>query len=201
MKQIVAIVLIFITLFLTGCNPFDNGSTKYLTQKMDEIPLEFEGYEFTTTSSRQTESPRAFGQVTFGDTTIEIKKGYHTEEGSYRHEYYIESKDKTIYLNDEYMREKSPTYVQIHDIWRNWDKRPYPDSGPCESEVYRLFVYDNHLFVATNGLKSTWTIKVNVFGLMPVTLYMFDIETEKFYYAGYISDYTNPNPYLTIQKV
>ena len=74
MKQIVAMILIFIALLFTGCNLFDNGSTKYLTQKMDEIQLEFKGYEFNITSSKQTETPRAFGLVTFGDTTIEIKK-------------------------------------------------------------------------------------------------------------------------------
>ena len=45
---ITQIIIVIITIFkLSGCNPnpFDDGSTAFLTEKMNEIPIEYDGYE------------------------------------------------------------------------------------------------------------------------------------------------------------
>lgn len=46
------IIILVISFIFSACNPFDNTSGDYLTKKMDEISIEFEGYEIVKTTAK-----------------------------------------------------------------------------------------------------------------------------------------------------
>jgi len=195
MKQIVAIVLIFITLFLTGCNPFDNGSTKYLTQKMDEIPLEYDGYELVSAIGTDY-LYNIQGQVNYNGQTINVTKGYYIGDNFHPDDYCIETDTKTIYVNNEYMRKKSEVYVQIHNIWVGWRNST---AGIGTSSIMSINVYDNQLFIITNGLHQQLN-QYQKISNYPISLYHFDLENETILYAGYYNDFSNALPAIKICK-
>ena len=193
--SMVVVGVLALTIF-TGCNPFDDGSTAYLTKKMDEIPIEFEGYEF---SEEITSAPSTYhfqGEVEFNGSMLEIQYKYKTDEGE-RYDYYIKYKDKSWFIDDEFMRQKSETYVKISHVWCDF-KEGYDDLYQ-KSDILGVYPYDGQLFIVTDGIEVRLR-RVNCLGCIPITLYVLDLTTEKVYYAGYFQDYKEPDVSLRITK-
>lgn len=191
MKRIakpISLTIAFITILFTlsACNPFDNGSTAYLTKKMDEIPIEFEGYEISETQGSKI-IKEFEGTVVIDNVLVCINK----QTGSYG-DYKIIINNNEILVDNEFMRQKSEIYVQIHSLWLNYKKiNSKYNQIEGSSRIYSIFAFDNNLFIVTNGLHFSWTQKVNVIGFYPVTLYRYDIKNDSVMYAGYCKDYTN----------
>lgn len=85
-------LLVVVTLSLTiavGCNPFDDGSTAYLTKKMNEIPIEFDGYELIECEPLKETIYNFQGVVEFKDSTMDIQYGYEID-GKYFNDYRID---------------------------------------------------------------------------------------------------------------
>ena len=96
------------------------------------------------------------------------------------------------------MREKSEAYVYIHDIWNRWKNKSQPTI--YDSEIYSVCEFDNKLFIVTNGLFARVTANIRVNGMIPVTLYEFNIETEEVLYAGYLNYCTDSQVMIVIEK-
>ena len=193
-------LLVVVTLSLTiavGCNPFNDGSTAYLTKKMNEIPIEFDGYELIECEPLKETIYNFQGVVEFKDSTMDIQYGYEID-GKYFNDYRIDYQGKTLYVNDEFMRSHSETYVKINNIWsdfKNGDTVNYP------SRIMAVYPFDNLLFIVTDGIKNRLQ-RINCRGCIPITLYTLDWDSEKVYYAGYYQDYKEPDvPVVIIKKV
>lgn len=197
--RIISLILVLVTgmLAFSGCI-LENGSNDYLTKKMNEIPVEFDGYELIPGSMTYSTDQ----VISIGDTDITVKLGDAavTIESHWDESWSITFDGKEIVVNDEFMREKSDVYVRIHDIWCNSEKYSEYCKSAGKSKIYNVRVFDDKLFILTNGLKYRWSSKFNVIGFYPITLYVLDLKTEKVYYAGYFSNYGNPEIDVKIAK-
>ena len=186
-------LLVVVTLSLTivaGCNPFDDGSTAYLTKKMDEIPIEFDGYKMVKTTSQDS-------MVEFeGNASINGEPIHITKKGG--EEYIIQFKDELITINDEFLRVNSSVYVEIHSIWLNYNSKTTKDTNES-SRIYGVFVYDDNLFIITNGLRNSLS-KYDCAWKYPITLYLYDFESKRVLYAGYYSDFRKDEVSLKVLK-
>lgn len=190
----VTIVTVILTTTLVGCNPFDNGSTAYLTQKMDEIPIEFDGYELVASDMAPWINGFS-GQVEIKGAVLELQDGYEIDN-NYYDGYLLKYSNKTIYINDEFMRRKNETYVKISRVWSGFN-----NCGDIEyeSNIMTVYPFDGHLFIVTDGIiRRLATIDVR--GCIPITLYMLDLDTWEVYYSGYYPNYSNDNASLKIVK-
>ena len=191
------IIVIFLTVILLisgcSCNPFDNGSRAFLTKQMDKLQPEVTGYKLVWAETDDRNVSGFEGTVTVNKTEINIKR----IDGISRN-YILNYNDKEIHISDEYMREKSEAYVYIHDIWKRWKNKAWQYT--CKSEIYSICEFDNKLFIITHGLRATVTANIWVEGMIPVTLYEFNIETEEVLYAGYYKYYANYHPLILIEK-
>ena len=193
---------IFLVIFLTvillisgcSCNPFDNGSKAFLKKQMDKLQPEVTGYKIVRTTDMDNNIAYFKGTVTINETDINIQR----KEGSIYSYYIISYNDKEIVINNEYMREKSEAYVYIHDIWNRWKNKSQPTI--YDSEIYSVCEFDNRLFIVTNGLFARVTANIRVNGMIPVTLYEFNIETEEVLYAGYLNYCTDSQVMIVIEK-
>lgn len=193
---------IFLVVFLTvilvisgcSCNPFDNGSKAFLKKQMDKLQPEVTGYKIVRTTDMDNDIAYFKGTVTVNGTEINIQR----KQGSIDSYYIISYNDKEIVINNEYMREKSKAYVYIHDIWNRWKNKSQPTI--YDSEIYSVCEFDNRLFIVTNGLFGRVTANIWVNGMIPVTLYEFNIETEEVLYAGYYKDCTDSQVMIVIEK-
>lgn len=192
------ILVIFLTVILVisgcSCNPFDNGSKAFLKKQMDKLQPEVTGYKIVRTTDMDNNIAYFKGTVTVNETEINIQR----KQGSIDSYYIISYNDKEIVINDEYMREKSEAYVYIHDIWNRWKNKS--QSAVYESEMYSVCEFDNKLFIVTNGVITRLTFNIRVNGMIPITLYEFDIETEEVLYAGYLNDYIDHQMFVAIEK-
>ena len=197
LKRIFSMVVVGVLALTTfaGCNPFDNGSTAYLTKKMDEIPIEFDGYEFSEEITNETITQYFQGEVEFNGSMIEIQYKYKTDEGE-MYDYFIKYKDKSWFIDDEFMRKKSETYVKISHIWCDF-KDGYDFYQ--KSNILGVYPFDGHLFIITDGIIERM-IRTNCCGSAPITLYVFDLKSEKVLYAGYYQKYIEQNVALSIIK-
>lgn len=175
------IIISIVLLVSVGCNPFDNGSNAYLEKYMTAIPIEFDGYELCSGSLDEFN-----GEVTINDTTVIINSRASGYNGSYS----ITVNGKEIFINDEFMREKSEAYVYIHDVWLDFKTaKEYHRQHHGVSSIYGVYAFDNNLFIITSGLFDRLTMKINVFGVYPITLYKYDIATGRVLYCGYYNHY------------
>lgn len=189
------IVLMIILSIFSACNPFDNGSTAYLTKKMDEIPIEFEGYKLIVYDPLINTVYHFEGEVEFNGSMLEIQYRYKNEDGK-SCDYFVKYKDKCWYIDDEFMRQKSETYVQISHSWN--DFKGY-DNTCIPSRIMAIYPFDNRLFIVTDGIEDR-VMRINCQGCIPITLYVFDLDDEKVYYAGYYRDYNKPDRLVGITK-
>lgn len=95
------------------------------------------------------------------------------------------------------MREKSEIYVKISHIWHDF-KKGY-ETFYRTSEILGIYPFDDHLFIITDGIKVRLN-NINCDGSAPITLYVFDLESEKVLYAGYYKQYAKSNIALSIIK-
>lgn len=192
------ILVIFLTVILLtsgcSCNPFDNGSKAFLKKQMDKLQPEVTGYKIVRTTDMDNNIAYFKGTVTINETDINIQR----KEGSIDSYYIISYNDKEIVINNEYMREKSKAYVYIHDIWNRWKNKS--QSSVLDSRIYSVCEFDNRLFIVTNGLFGRVTANIRVNGMIPVTLYEFNIETEEVLYVGYYDNYVYRSPRIVIEK-
>lgn len=189
------IVLMIILSIFSACNPFDNGSTAYLTKKMDEIPIEFEGYEFSEEITNGTSTQHFQGVVEFNGSMLEIQYQYKGDDGK-SYDYFIKYKDKSWFIDDEFMRKKSEAYVNISHIWCDF-KSGYDFYQ--KSNILGVYPFDGYLFIITDGIIERM-IRTNCCGSAPITLYFFDLKSEKVLYAGYYQKYIEQNVALSIIK-
>ena len=190
-----SVVVILALTIVVGCYSFDNGSTAYLTKKMDEIPIEFDGYEFSEEITNETSTQHFQGVVEFNGSMLEIQYQYISDDGS-NYDYLIKYKGKSWFIDDEFMREKSETYVNISHIWCDFE-----DGYDFyqRSNILGVYPFEGHLFIITDGIIERM-ISTNCCGSAPITLYFFDLKSEKVLYAGYYQKYTNENVPLSITK-
>ncbi len=189
-KTISFIIVFMIILFVfAGCR-LDDGSTAYLTQKMNEIPIECDRYEIVKTTAQ--DSMIGFeGSALINGESIEI-----TRNGG--EEYVIQFKDEAIIINDEFMRTNSCAYVEIHAIWLNYYSKSTQDTN-ASSRIYGVFVYDDNLFIITNGLRNSFS-QYDCAWKYPITLYLYDFESDSIFYAGYYSDFRKDEVSLKVLK-
>lgn len=195
-NAIILVIFLTVILLISGCscNPFDNGSKAFLKKQMDKLQPEVTGYKIVRTTDMYNDIAYFKGTVTVNGTEINIQR----KQGSIDSYYIITYNDKEIVISDEYMREKSEAYVYIHDIWNRWKNKSQP--AVYESEMYSVCEFDNRLFIVTNGVITRLTSNIWVNGMIPVTLYEFNIETEEVLYAGYLNDYTDSQMFVAIEK-
>lgn len=195
-NAIFLVVFLTVILLISGCscNPFDNGSKAFLKKQMDKLQPEVTGYKIVRTTDMDNNIAYFKGTVTINETDINIQR----KEGSIDSYYIISYNDKEIVINNEYMREKSEAYVYIHDIWNRWKNKSQPTI--YDSEIYSVCEFDNRLFIVTNGLFARVTANIRVNGMIPVTLYEFNIETEEVLYAGYLNYCTDSQVMIVIEK-
>ena len=195
-NAIILVVFLTVILVVSGCscNPFDNGSKAFLKKQMDKLQPEVTGYKIVRTTDMDNNIAYFKGTVTVNETEINIQR----KQGSIDSYYIISYNDKQIVINDEYMREKSESYVYIHDIWNRWKNKSQP--AVYESEMYSVCEFDNRLFIVTNGVITRLTSNIRVNGMIPITLYEFNIETEEVLYAGYLNDYIDHQMFVAIEK-
>ena len=194
---------IFLVIFLTvillisgcSCNPLDNGSKAFLKKQMDKLQPEVTGYKIVRTTDMDNNIAYFKGTVTVNGTDINIQR----KEVSIDSYYIISYNDKEIVINNEYMREKSEAYVYIHDIWNRWKNKS--QSSVLDSRIYSVCEFDNRLFIVTNGVQTRLISNLWVDGMIPITLYEFNIETEEILYAGYLNDYIDPQMFVAIEKI
>lgn len=156
---------------VSGCEPPLKDAAMYLTQKMNEIPIEFFGYKLVTTADSLDSIDMYQGETTFQDKSINIERGGFG--------YIIHFDGKEYKIDDAYMREKSEVYKKIHRIW--YERGTLNQEGT--SKIFSVCVYDNKLFIVTNGIGNNIIARPDL--SYPVTLYYFDIETETVLYADY----------------
>lgn len=195
-NAIILVVFLTVILLISGCscNPFDNGSKAFLKKQMDKLQPEVTGYKIVRTTDMDNDIAYFKGTVTVNETEINIQR----KQGSIDSYYIISYNDKEIVINNEYMREKSEAYVYIHDIWNRWKNKS--QTVVYDSEIYSVCEFDNRLFIVTNGLFARVTGNIWVNGMIPVTLYEFNIETEEVLYAGYYKDCTDSQVMIVIEK-
>ena len=195
-NAIILVIFLTVILLISGCscNPFDNGSKAFLKKQMDKLQPEVTGYKIVRTTDMDNSIAYFKGTVTVNKTEINIQR----KEGSIDSYYIISYNDKEIVINNEYMREKSEAYVYIHDIWNRWKNRS--QSSVLDSRIYSVCEFDNRLFIVTNGLLGRVTANIWVNGMIPVTLYEFNIETEEVLYVGYYDNYVYRSPRIVIEK-
>ena len=195
-NAIILVIFLTVILLISGCscNPFDNGSRAFLTKQMDKLQPEVTGYKIVRITDMDNNIAYFNGTVTVNETEINIQR----KEGSIDSYYIISYNDKEIVINNEYMREKSEAYVYIHDIWNRWKNKS--QSSVLDSRMYSVCEFDNRLFIVTNGLSGRVTANIWVNGMIPVTLYEFNIETEEVLYVGYYDNYVYRSPRIVIEK-
>lgn len=196
-NAIILVIFLTVILLISGCscNPFDNGSKAFLKKQMDKLQPEVTGYKIVRTTDMDNDIAYFKGTVTVNGTEISIQR---KKKAGIGYNYAITYNDKEIVISDEYMREKSKAYVYIHDIWNRWKNKSQP--AVYESEMYSVCEFDNKLFIVTNGLFARVTGNIWVNGMIPVTLYEFNIETEEVLYAGYYKDCTDSQVMIVIEK-
>ena len=195
-NAIILVIFLTVILLISGCscNPFDNGSKAFLKKQMDKLQPEVTGYKIVRTTDMDNDIAYFKGTVTVNGTEINIQR----KQGSIDSYYIISYNDKGIVINNEYMREKSEAYVYIHDIWNRWKNKS--QSSVLDSRMYSVCEFDNRLFIVTNGLFGRVTANLWVDGMIPVTLYEFNIETEEVLYVGYYDNYVYRSPRIVIEK-
>lgn len=184
------IIILVISFIFSACNPFDNTSGDYLTKKMDEISIEFEGYEIVKTTAQDT-MVGFEGNATINEEPIQISRNGGEE-------YVIQFRNKTIAINDDFMRENCRAYVEIHSIWINYYSKTTQGTNES-SRIYGVFVYDNNLFIITNGLRNSLS-QYDCAWKYPITLYLYNFESGNVLYAGYYSDFRKDVTSLKVLK-
>ena len=198
-KTMAQIIVIIIALFtLSGCNIFDNGSRSFLTEKMNEIPIEIEydGYKLVAYEPPLKTVNYFSGEVEFNGSVMKIEYDYKIDDKTYS-DYFVNYKEKTLYINDEFMRDHSETYVKIHQIWSTFKNRN--NAKENKSKIIAVYPFDGQLFIVTNGIIGKFNMR-QVVDSIPLTLYVLDWDSEKIYYAGYYQDYFEPNLPVSIIK-
>lgn len=196
---ITQIIIIIITIFkLSGCNPnpFDDGSTAFLTEKMNEIPIECEGYELIVYDPLIETVYHFEGEVEFNGSVMNIQYDYKIDGKTYS-DYIVNYKNKTLYIDNNFMRERSETYVRIHRIWRTFKEGNKIYEGI--SRIMAVYPFDGKLFIVTDGIIDRIR-GLRVVSCIPITLYVLDWDSEKIYYAGYYQDYLKPDVPVSIIK-
>ena len=185
-----SVCLINVGVSLVGCKIFfDNGTKEILQEHMEKILPEVDGYELVK-STREDSVVGFEGSVFINGEPILITK-------SGGEDYVIQYKNKTITINDEFMRLNSEVYVEIHSIWINYYSQT--TSQYARSRIYSVFVYDNNLFIITNGLFDSLS-GYNVAGKYPITLYLYDFDSSNILYVDYYSDFMKGEASLKVLK-
>ena len=157
-------------------------------KSVDEV-RKVDGYELVK-STREDSVVGFEGSVFINGEPILITK-------SGGEDYVIQYKNKTITINDEFMRLNSEVYVEIHSIWINYYSQT--TSQYARSRIYSVFVYDNNLFIITNGLFDSLS-GYNVAGKYPITLYLYDFDSSNILYVDYYSDFMKGEASLKVLK-
>jgi len=193
LKKIVVIFLCIGVVFsFSGClvewiaNSLKNpDAQKHLTEYMDAIPIETEGYTLNKTDTDK--SIHNFeGTVVVGGKSVEILR---TSEDLYT----IKYDDKDIIINYKFLTENSEAYVKIHNMWKKNNA-----GGNNESYILSICAYDDRLFIVTCGYQVT-PIPDNVSWMYPIVLFWYDLETGNVSYCNYSKH--GSYRYLEIVKV
>ena len=175
-RRLLAIILSIISCLclFTGCKKsWHANEHEFLYEKMSEIPIEYEGYYLETNNS---------------DPSLEFEGEYNLNKSKLIVEYkgdmgfVIKYKEKEILINSAFLQERSNIYNDINKIW---DNKTESGGSTHLSEIDRVGVYDEKIFIITMGLREH--LSASVKGETPYCLYYYDIELDKVYYCGFYS--------------
>lgn len=182
------LVFLFSVVSLVGCD-FDDGSRDYLTGKMNEFAIQFNGYELVNINNSYEDEKEYVkeGETEIGGIPVKIEEIIGSQK------YLLVYDNKEIEITDKFMKEKNLVYKEVHMIWHNFDES-YPEGV---SKISQVCVYDEQLFIITCGI--TARLYGGVKGDYPGMLFNYDLQTGQVLYAGYYSvNYRDTG--LTVQK-
>lgn len=168
---------------LAGCY---KDEIKFLIKNMDKFATECKEYSLFVSDVEINSSEYAYeglhyresGDLIFKDETLSVN--YSDDDKDYKIKY--EDVERTI--SDSYMKQKSDTYRDIHKLWNDYNNSKKIDEEPSESRIVGIRIYDNNLFILTNGIEYDSLVK-RIKGYIPLLLFKYDILTEEFSYCGY----------------
>lgn len=137
----ISIIGIFLFIIIGGwwaCNEVSNArsrDTQYLYEQIDKIEKECTDYSFAQSQGKTiyTESS-ADGDYLVKDENVSIK--YDATKRGYQLKY----KEKEILIDDEYMKNNSGVYYQVHHIWDDWHIARHEEKKEMISDVASVFV-------------------------------------------------------------
>lgn len=178
------LLCLIICLFsFAGCY---KSELKFLIKNMDKFATECEEYslfvsdveinlpEYAYEGTHYEES----GDLSFKGKPLSVN--YNEDDKDYK----IKYADIERTISDSYMKLKSDTYRNIHRLWNDYNNSKKIEREPSESRIVGLRIYDDNLFVLTNGIEDVSLVKT-VRGYIPLLLFKYDIITEEFSYCGY----------------
>lgn len=198
--QLLSILLcLIICLFsFAGCY---KAELKFLIKNMDKFTTECEEYslfvsdveinlpEYAYEGTHYEES----GDLNFKGETLSVN--YNEDDRDYKIKY--AGIERTI--SDSYMKLKSDTYRNIHRLWNDYNNSKKIEQEPSESRIVGIRIYDDNLFVLTNGIKDVSLVK-SIMGYIPFLLFKYDFLTEEFSYCGYHFSEEKTKEYIYIIK-
>ena len=177
MKRVVAIILSIISCLclFTGCKKgWFADEHEFLYEKMSEIPIEYEGYYLKEDQQNYIKFSNEKEEVFHGEKLVITYKG---DMG-----FVIKYKEKEILINSAFLQERSNIYNDINEIW---DNKTESGGSTHLSEIDRVGVYDEKIFIITCGMKANMSASVK--GQTPYCLYYYDNELDKIHYCGFYS--------------
>ena len=193
------LLCLIICLFsFAGCY---KAELKFLIKNMDKFAKECEEYGLFVSDVEINSLECAYegthykesGDLNLKGETLSVK--YNEDDKDYKIEY--AGIERT--LSDSYIKLKSDTYRNIHRLWNDYNNSKKIEQEPSESRIVGIRIYDDNLFVLTNGIENVSLVK-KVRGYIPLLLFKYDILTEEFSYCGYHFSEEKTKEYIYIIK-
>jgi len=190
------LLMLCISVSLAGCKKgWYADEHKFLYERMNEISIEYSGYSLEENNTDYMIQHKG-GEYTCQDEKLIV---------SYGDSFKINFKNNETIIDVAFMEERSTVYNDINKIWEGKLEK----GGAQEtSEIEHVVVFDNKIFIITEGLKVH--LAGSVKGETPYVLYYYDIDADMVYYCGFYSGELNeyecydgfrPDQQLMIVKV
>lgn len=193
--MLIVVLMIGIVFTICSCEVPRVKYAKYIRKYMDCIPKDVEDYELVHGEYGNPEIKDIEDPITIN---VETSRGL--EEITIFHDdqpnktYSITTPRETIVVNDEYLMNNVVEYALVKMMWHMYDGGKYYDK---RNSI--VCVFDNNIFLVVSGYDTTDILGPTP-GQIPALLFLFDVETNKFLYAGYMEDLTLIGHNLKIVK-
>ncbi|MDY4186661.1 MAG: hypothetical protein SOX77_02220 [Candidatus Borkfalkiaceae bacterium] len=202
-KKFLTIILtiVFCLCLFTACKGCFADEHKFLYEKMNEIPVEYEGYYLEKCGGSSDEN--VFTGKDHAEYVFRNKPLIVSEKNTMLNNapfvcYTVVYDEKEILIDAEFMEKRSAVYDRINHIW---DGKLNENFKSKTSELAGVAVYDEKIFIITCGLDTglAGTVK----GESPYVLYFYDIDEDKIlycnFYAGELNDVGGYSGFLAWQ--